>query len=171
MADYSKLTKKELKEQIYLYKDTIYKQNRIYNMLLSDYKTLKDKLLEYGKGIVSDCCIKTNTDIYQENQQLKQQLSDYKDICHKHHIDCPENLDRVLLGMEEENQQLKQQLHDLPKKIVGEIKDISLDYWDFNTCEECGYIADLSTLTIKDFDEILDTTLEKFGVEDESNND
>ena len=67
--------------------------------------------------------------------------------------------------------ELKQQLHDLPKKIVGEIKDISLDYWDFNTCEECGYIADLSTLTIKDFDEILDTTLEKFGVEDESNND
>lgn len=79
-----------------------------------------------------------------------------------------ENERKRLEYLTEKYFELKQQLHDLPKKIVGEIKDISLDYWDFNSCEECGYIADLSTLTIKDFDEILDTTLKKYGGEDES---
>ena len=67
---------------------------------------------------------------------------------------------------EQENQQLKQQLHDLPKKIVEEIRDVAGDYW-----EECGNVTDLYTLTMEDFDEILDTILEQFGAEDESNND
>ena len=71
-----------------------------------------------------------------------------------------------LKELEQENQQLKQQLHDLPKKIVGEIRDVAGDYW-----EECGNVPDLNTLTMEDFDEILDTILEKFGAEDESNND
>ena len=62
----------------------------------------------------------------------------------------------------EEKQQLKQQLHDLPKKIVEEIRDVAGDYW-----EECGNVPDLNTLTMEDFDEILDTILEKFGGEDE----
>ena len=60
----------------------------------------------------------------------------------------------------------RKQLHDLPKKIVGEIRDVAGDYW-----EECGDVTDLYTLTMEDFDEILDTILEKFGAEDESNND
>ena len=64
--------------------------------------------------------------------------------------------------LREENQQLKQQLHDLPKKIVEEIRDVAGDYW-----EECGNVTDLYTLTMEDFDEILDTILEKFGGEDE----
>ena len=68
-------------------------------------------------------------------------------------------------------QQLKQQLHDLPKKIVEEIRDVTGDYWDFNICEECGNVPDLNTLTMEDFDEILDTILEEFGAEDEINND
>ena len=73
--------------------------------------------------------------------------------------------------LENENKQLKQQLHDLPKKIVEEIRDVAGDYWDFNICEECGNVPDLNTLTMEDFDEILDTILEMFGAEDESNND
>ena len=68
---------------------------------------------------------------------------------------------------EEENAQLKQQLHDLPKKIVEEIRDVAGDYWDFNICEECGNVPDLNTLTMEDFDEILDAILEKFGGENE----
>ena len=72
---------------------------------------------------------------------------------------------------EKEIQQLKQQLHDLPKKIVEEIRDVAGDYWDFNICEECGNVPDLNTLTMEDFDEILDAILEQFGEEDESNND
>ena len=68
--------------------------------------------------------------------------------------------------LEKENQQLKQQLHDLPKKIVEEIRDVAGDYW-----EECKNNSNLITLTMEDFDEILDTILEKFGAEDESNND
>ena len=62
----------------------------------------------------------------------------------------------------EETQQLKQQLHDLPKEIVEEIRDVAGDYW-----EECGNVPDLNTLTMEDFDEILDTILEKFGGKDE----
>ena len=68
---------------------------------------------------------------------------------------------------EKEIQQLKQQLHDLPKKIVEEIRDVAGDYWDFNICEECGNVPDLNTLTMEDFDEILDAILEKYGEEDE----
>ena len=65
-----------------------------------------------------------------------------------------------------ENNQLKQQLHELPKKIVEEIRDVAGDYW-----EECGNVPDLNTLTMEDFDEILDAILEKFGGKDEINND
>ena len=60
----------------------------------------------------------------------------------------------------------RKQLHDLPKKIIEEIRDVAGDYW-----EECGNVTDLYTLTMEDFDEILDTILKKFGAEDESNND
>ena len=60
----------------------------------------------------------------------------------------------------------RKQLHDLPKKIVEEIRDVAGDYW-----EECGNVTYLYTLTMEDFDEILDAILKKFGAEDESNND
>ena len=60
----------------------------------------------------------------------------------------------------------RKQLHDLPKKIVEEIRDVAGDYW-----EECGNVTDLYTLTMEDFDEILDIILEKFGDKNESNND
>ena len=60
----------------------------------------------------------------------------------------------------------RKQLHDLPKKIVEETRDVAGDYW-----EECEDVTDLYTLTMEDFDEILDAILKKFGAEDESNND
>ena len=73
----------------------------------------------------------------------------------------------LLNQQDKENQQLKHQLHDLPKKIVKEIRDVAGEYWDFNICKECGNVTYLNTLTTKDFDEILDTILKKFGGEDE----
>ena len=82
------------------------------------------------------------------------------------HIDLLNQQDKQIKELEEENKQLKQQLHDLPKKIVAEIRDVAGDY-----CEECGNVPDLNTITMEDFDEILDTILEKFGDKNESNND
>lgn len=83
-----------------------------------------------------------------ENQQLKQKLEDYKDICHKHYIDCSANLDRVLLGME-------QQLHDLPKKIVGDIENELLPEFSGSKDYEHKYYI----ITKR----ILDTILKKYG--------
>ena len=67
--------------------------------------------------------------------------------------------------------ELKQQLHDLPKKIVEEIKkelnnivEVG-DYFDTETDEETNLLKQ------SDIENILDAILEKFGEEDESNND
>ena len=82
-------------------------------------------------------------------------------------LKCVEEKGQENAELKKENAQLKQQLHDLPKKIVGEIRDIAEDYWDFNICEECGNVPDLNALTTKDFDEILETILKKYGGEDD----
>ena len=65
----------------------------------------------------------------------------------------------------QENQQLKQQLHDLPKKIVEEIRDDMSKRiiekqikWGDNI--QIGFICNA-------INECLDTILEKFGGEDE----
>lgn len=62
--------------------------------------------------------------------------------------------------LENENQQLKQQLHDLPKKIVGEIKKELYD---------CGktYLEDEPYIEICIIQGILNTILKKYGGEDE----
>ena len=74
---------------------------------------------------------------------------------------------------EKENQQLKQQLHDLPKKIVEEVKDDLLDFsngwWRYFMTDGCEYM--LSSDLQGCLDEIIDTILKKYGGEDESNND
>ena len=107
-------------------------------------------------------------ELEKENQQLKQQVEFYKEENKINKKDCDYYFDeytlckRKIKDLEQENQQLKQQLNDLPKKIVEEIRDVAGDYW-----EECGNVTDLYTLTMEDFDEILDTILEKFGEEDE----
>ena len=77
----------------------------------------------------------------------------------------PSSINNRIAESIKENEQLKQQLHDLPKKIVKEIRDVSGEYWEFTRCKECGNFAKLDTITSKDFDEILDTVLKKFGEE------
>ena len=82
-------------------------------------------------------------------------------------VDLLNQQDKRIKELEQEKQQLKQQLHELPNKIVEEIRDITGDYW-----EECENNSNLITITNEDFDEILDTILEKFGDKNEkSNND
>lgn len=73
--------------------------------------------------------------------------------------------DQHIKELEKENRQLRQQLHDLPKKIVKDVRDVAEDYQDYEMCEECGNIIDFHTLSKKDFDEVLATILEKYGVE------
>ena len=71
--------------------------------------------------------------------------------------------------IKEENQQLKQQLHDLPKKIVGEIKE-----WIKSQIIYCGgkadevdiLIANASNQVLEDLQNILDTILKKYGGEE-----
>ena len=69
----------------------------------------------------------------------------------------------------EETTQLKQQLHDLPKKIVGEIRDCLLDFsngwWRYFMTDGCEYM--LSSDLQGCLDEIIDTILKKYGVENE----
>ena len=77
--------------------------------------------------------------------------------------------DKRIKELEEENQQLKQQLHDLPKKIVGEIRDCLLDFsngwWRYFMTDGCEYM--LSSDLQGCLDEIIDTILKKYGGEDE----
>ena len=72
----------------------------------------------------------------------------------------------LLNQQDKENQQLKQQLHDLPKKIVEEIRDDMSKRivekqikWGDNI--QIGFICNA-------INECLDTILKKFGAEDES---
>lgn len=66
-----------------------------------------------------------------ENQQLKQQLAEserkleeYKKCnCKECMTDYEKNLNQIIDKYLNENIKLKQQLHDLPKKIMGEIKE------------------------------------------------
>ena len=74
-----------------------------------------------------------------------------------------ENERKRLEHLTEKYFELKQQLHDLPKKIVEEIRDITGDYW-----EECENNSNLITITNEDFDETLDTILKKYGDNNES---
>ena len=80
-----------------------------------------------------------------------------------------ENERKRLEYLPEKYFELKQQLHDLPKKIVGEIRDnmskIIIEKqikWGDNI--QIGFICNA-------INECLDTILKKYGWEDESNND
>ena len=69
--------------------------------------------------------------------------------------------DKRIKELEQENQQLKQQLHDLPKKIVGEIrKEIEFPLYVHPDFDEFECLFDI--------DKLLDTILKKYGGEDES---
>ena len=80
-----------------------------------------------------------------------------------------ENERKRLEHLTEKYFELKQQLHDLPKKIVGEIRDDMSKRiiekqikWGDNI--QIGFICNA-------INECLDTILKKYGGEDEINND
>lgn len=74
----------------------------------------------------------------------------------------------LLNQQDKENQQLKQQLHDLPKKIVEEIKLQLFNHFKVKNIEEYGKLPLIDSLFTADtVIEILDTILKKFGGEDE----
>lgn len=79
------------------------------------------------------------------------------------------NYKNKIAELEQELAELKQQLHDSPKKIVEEIKDCLLDFsngwWRYFMTDGCEYM--LSSDLQGCLDEIIDTILKKYGVEDE----
>ena len=75
-----------------------------------------------------------------------------------------ENERKRLEYLTEKYFELKQQLHDLPKKIVEDIKNYKGCYFDWKIGEK---IFPAFKITEED----LDAILEKFGGEDEINND
>ncbi len=89
-------------------------------------------------------------ELVDENEKLKQQLEETKQNCNY----------QVMLMYSKENVLLKQQLHDLPKKIVEEIKKELYD---------CGktYLEDEPYIEICIVQGILNTILKKYGGEDE----
>ena len=99
-------------------------------------------------------------------KELEEELKNYK-LCRC--VDCSSEyeygLETSIDELEKENQQLKQQLHDLPKKIVEEIReDMSKRIiekqikWGDNI--KIGFICNA-------INECLDAILEEFGGEDE----
>ena len=64
--------------------------------------------------------------------------------------------------------QLKQQLHDLPTKIVGEIKEQLFNHFNVKNIEEYEKLPLIDSLfTAETMVEILDTIVKKYGGEDE----
>lgn len=139
--------------------------------------------------VVSDVCdVITNADIItdllnqqdkrikeleQENRDLEddhnklidQYDKQYNDLCKEiqFHSSARERFVKKV-------KELKQQLHDLPNKIVGEIRDCLLDFsngwWRYFMTDGCEYM--LSSDLQGCLDEITDTILKKYGGEDES---
>ena len=66
--------------------------------------------------------------------------------------------------LEKENQQLKQQLHDLPNKIVEDIKQQLFNHFKVKNIEEYEKLSLIDSLFTADtVIEILDTILKKYG--------
>ena len=137
-----------------------YKLEDLLNQQDKRIKELQQQLAESEKSneYFADRVEKADKEIKEIYKEYNKLVEEYNNL--------KEEVDNNFVDGQKYNE-LKQQLHDLPKKIAEEIRDIAGDYWDFNICEECGNVPDLNTLTMEDFDEILDTILEKFGGEDE----
>ncbi len=114
----------------------------------------------------------------EENQQLKQQiaeserkLEEYKKCnCKECMTDYEKNLNQIIDKYLNENIKLKKQIHDLPKKIVEEIKDFA--EIQIKNLIKFRYYADernrgLRPINYYDLMEILNTILKKYGGEDE----
>lgn len=102
---------------------------------------------------------------YKRIKELEEELDDAKrDYIPKLEFGL-QRANKMGRDAEKENQQLKQQLHDLPKKIVGEIRDDMSKRiiekqikWGDNI--QIGFICNA-------INECLDTILKKYGVENE----
>ena len=135
------------------------------------YKIYKDNR---GNAYICDTIKNIDYKIYQEfvdllNQQdkrikeLEEMQKAYKEISYNETLQTFE-----LNNIKSENQQLKQQLHDLPKKIVEDIKE-----WIKSQIIYCGgkanevdiLIANASNQVLEDLQKILDTILKKYGGE------
>lgn len=85
----------------------------------------------------------------------------------KHYVEYP--FKKRISEKDKQIAELKQQLHDLPKKIVSEIKDCLLDFsngwWRYFMTDGCEYM--LSSDLQGCLDETIDTILKKYGGEDE----
>ena len=83
-------------------------------------------------------------------------------------VDLLNQQDKRIKELEQEKQQLKQQLHDLPKKIVEEIKLQLFNHFKVKNIEQYENLPLIDSLFTADtVIEILDTILEDFGGEDE----
>ena len=134
----------------------------------------------YDNGVLD----KSINDTYKLEELLNQQskrikeLENKLDIVRKKDIIIRQNCRQGYIkdleemnNLREENQQLNQQLHDLPKKIVEEIKE-----WIKSQIIYCGgkanevdiLIANASNQVLEDLQNILDTILKKYGGEYEN---
>ena len=107
-------------------------------------------------------------DTYKLENLLNQQDKQIKEL-EEENLSLQEQSIRDNQNWIEETTQLKQQLHDLPKKIVEEIRDCLLDFsngwWRYFMTDGCEYM--LSSDLQGCLDEIIDTILKKYGGEDE----
>ena len=122
--------------------------NGVLDKSINDTYKLEDLLNQQDKQI---------KELEEENKELEIKL----DKCGTELV----NAESLVSYLENENQQLKQQLHDLPKKIVKEIRDDMSKRimekqikWGDNI--QIGFICNA-------INECLDTILEKFGGKDE----
>ena len=120
--------------------------------------TIKDNKANQFYGCVVDLLNQQDKRI----KELEEELENYK-LCRC--VDCSSEyeygLETSIDELDKENQQLKQQLHDLPKKIVEEIRDDIAKRimekqikWGDNT--QIGFICNA-------INECLDAILKKFG--------
>ncbi|MGN0961801.1 MAG: hypothetical protein ACI4PF_06375 [Christensenellales bacterium] len=144
-----------------------YKENQQLKQQLNIYKlrynSLEEKLKNFDNNILKSMQIKID-----EIKNLKQQLENEKNTS----AELVSLIDTMRYEDPKINE-LEKQLHDLPKKIVGEIKNSLLDFsngWWRYFLPDTGYYM-LSRDLEGCLGETIDTILKKYGGENESNND
>ena len=101
-----------------------------------------------------------------ELEEQEKFFFDYRDRCQLE--EYQRLADKEITKLDKENAKLKQQLHELPKKIVGEIKLQLFNHFKVKNIEEYEKLPLIDSLFTADtVIEILDTILKKYGGEDE----
>lgn len=115
------------------------------------------------------------TQVLKENQQLKQQLEEYSELGTPKEInDIYKSRNILNYNLQDANgiiDDLVKQLHDLPKKIVSDIKDFAEK--QIKDLIRLGYYADernrgLRPINYYDLMNTLNEILKKYGGEDEN---